>query len=72
MLLGQDLGGCHQGRLVAPVGCGGDCVQTHNGLAAPHVALQQPHHGAGRRHVGQNIADGALLSFGQYEGQRRP
>ena len=53
-LLRQNLGGRHEGGLKTAVARGGDGVERDGGLAAAHIALEQPHHGARRGHVGQD------------------
>ncbi len=70
VLLGQDLGGRHQHRLVAGIdglqrGDGG-----HHRFAAAHVALQQPLHRMRSHEIGFDLADHAGLRRRQHERQR--
>ena len=55
MLLGQDFGGGHDGRLEAV----GDGLERrsggHGGFATPHIALEQTGHWYGGAHIGKNL-----------------
>ena len=70
VLLGQHLGGGHQGSLAA----GGDRReqgrQGHHGLAAAYIALHQPGHRLGAHQVGADLRQHALLGAGEGEGQQ--
>ena len=61
MLCRQNLRGRHQRRLVSVFHGHQHGLQRHNGLARPHIALQQAAHGARLAHVGHNLAQAALL-----------
>ncbi len=67
MLLGQNLGWRHDGRLHAA----GDGFQAGNrgddGLAGADVALDQAHHRVRLRQVRENFIDDALLRAGELE-----
>ena len=69
MLLGQDFGGRHEGRLQP----GAHGVQHgrhgHDGLAAAHVPLDQPVHRMGARQVLMNVPEHARLRAGEPERQ---
>ena len=69
VLLGQDLGGRHEGRLVAVLDRHQHGQQRHHRLAGAHVALQQPVHRARRAQVVGDLAQHAPLGAGQPEGQ---
>ncbi len=69
MLRGEDLGGRHERGLVAVLHGDEHGLQRDDGLAGADVALQQAAHGAGLAHVGNDLAEGALLRGGGMEGQ---
>ena len=70
MLLGQHLGGDHDGGLVTGGGGGEEGDQDHHGLAAAHFALEQAVHGRGAPfQVAENFGDTAALGAGQGEGE---
>ena len=69
MLLGQDFGWGHQGRL-RPVGRGHNHGRGgHGRLARTDIPLQQTVHRPGLGHVGANLLNDALLRARQPEGQ---
>ena len=70
VLLGQGLGGRHQRRLGAVLHRAQHRRHGHDGLAGPHLAHQQPLHGALARQVGVDLGHGPLLVAGELEGQR--
>ena len=65
----QDLRGRHQGGLVAVLDGHQHGLQGDDGLARAHIALQQPAHRFRRAHVGDDLAQSALLRLGGVEGQ---
>ena len=70
VLLGEDLRRREEGCLVAVQGCcqhrkGGD-----DGLAASHVAFEEPAHGGREPEVGEYLVGGPVLRFGQGERER--
>ena len=69
VLLGQDLGGRHQRHLVAAAHGLQRGKRRNHGLAAAHIALQQPVHRFGAPQVGGNFAPYPLLRAGQLERQ---
>ena len=70
VLLGQDLGGCHQRALPAGLDGHAGGQRGHHGLAAAHVALQQAVHGLLARQVAGDLLGHAALGLGELEGQR--
>ena len=64
MLRGQNLCGGHQRRLIAVLDGHQHGLQGDNGLARAHIPLQQPAHGVGLAHVGDNLAQRPLLRPG--------
>lgn len=70
VLFRKDFRRGHHGGLKAAVRGGGNSVQGYGHLAAPDVALQQPHHGPVRCHVPENFRDGALLRACQRKRER--
>ena len=80
MLLGQQLGGCHQRALPARVDRHGGSERGDHGLARAHIALQQAVHrhrafagsaGVGRAHqVAGDLLGDAALGGGELERQR--
>jgi len=69
VLFGQDGRRSHDGRLSPSAHRRQDGGRRHDRLAGAHVSLQQPAHGHGLGHVGQNLVDGATLCARQGEGQ---
>ncbi len=70
MLLGEDLGGGHEGGIDAGIDGeehGGD---GDEGFSGADVALEEAVHGAGAAHVGDDFLDGAFLCVGEVEGER--
>ena len=61
MLLREDLGGRHDCRLRAGVDRGETGDRRDDGLAAAHVALQEPLHRMGLRQVVHHLVERALL-----------
>ena len=71
VLLGQDLRGGHEGRLLPVPGGDPGRGGGHSGLAAAHVALDQPIHHPAALQIGGDLPDDPLLGPGQGEGQGR-
>ncbi len=69
VLLGQDLGGRHQGRLPAVLDHDHHREEGHEGLARAHVALDEAVHGVGRAQVVRDLPDDPPLRPRQREGQ---
>jgi hypothetical protein len=70
VLLGEDLGRGHQGRLVAVAdGDEGGRGRDHR-LARADVALQQPAHRQGAGHIARDLADHAALGCRELERQQ--
>ncbi len=69
MLFGQDFRGRHEGGL--PAGFDGLAGRQgrHQGLARPHIPLEQALHGIGLGQIGTDLGHGPLLGPGQGEGQ---
>ena len=65
VLLGENLGGRHQGALVARLHGGQQRGHGDDGLARPDVALEQAVHRARRRQVGVDLADDPPLRIRQ-------
>ena len=61
VLLGEHLGRRHQRCLVPALYRGEHRCDSNDGLAGPHVALQQAVHRVGAGEVGLDVADGVLL-----------
>ena len=69
VLRGKDLGGRHQGHLVAVFDGHQRGFKRDDGLAGAHVALQQPAHGPRLAHVADDLAKDPLLRGRGLEGQ---
>ena len=69
VLLGQDLGGGHEGRLVAVLEDDDHGEERHQRLARAHVALDEAVHGVGRAEVVGDLPQDAPLRPGEREGQ---
>ena len=69
VLLGKYFGRCHDARLKTVVEREEAAKQSHDGLAAAHVALQQAVHLPPAPHVAADFADHALLRLGEFKGQ---
>ena len=69
MLRGEDLGGRHQRGLVAVLDGDERGLHGDDGLAGADVALEEAAHGLGAAHVGDDLAEDALLRGGGMEGQ---
>jgi hypothetical protein len=69
VLLGQDLGGGHQRRLVAVLHRAQHGEERHHRLPRAHVALQQPVHPPRRGHVLADLLQHLLLRAGEREGE---
>ena len=69
VLLGEDLGGGHEGGLAA--GFDGEEHGGHGdeGFAAADVALEEAVHGAGKEKVFADFGDAAVLGSGEGEGE---
>ena len=72
MLAGEDLGRRHQRGLRAALDRRQHRHQRDHGLAAADIALQQPHHPPGLRHLGADLGDRHALRPGQRKAERRP
>jgi hypothetical protein len=72
VLLRQDLGRHHQGRLESVVQGDEQGQQRHDRLARPHVTLQQTVHRMGGLEVGADFLEHPFLSRGQLERQHLP
>ena len=70
MLLGEDFSRGHEGRLMAVLDRAEARRRRDHRLAASHVSLHEPVHGAAGREVPQNIVDGLLLRAGEGEGEK--
>ena len=72
MLVGEQLGGRHQGYLAIHLDCLGSGERGHERFAAAHVALNQAQHGLGQGEVAFDLGEHAPnLCLGQSEGQYR-
>ncbi len=71
VLLGQQLGRCHQRCLPAGLDCARRGQRSHHGLAAADIALHQPLHRLLAREVELDLVPDALLRACQFERQRR-
>ena len=69
MLLRQDFGGCHHTGLVAVVKGQEHHHESHDGLPAAHIALEQAVHLMTAAHVDADLTDHALLRVGQRKGE---
>ena len=69
MLAGQNFGGSEHRHLIAILDGNHSGFRRDDGFAAAHVALQQPVHGARRRHILRDLAQHTLLRAGGFEGQ---
>ena len=69
VLLGKYFGGRHDARLETVVEGEEAAKQSHDGLAAAHVALQQAVHLPPAPHVAADFADHAFLRLGEFKGQ---
>ena len=67
MLPGQNLGRRHQRALPAGRSRRANRAKGNSRLAAAHIALHQPAHGASGRHIRQNLPQHALLGTGGCE-----
>ncbi len=72
MLRSQDFRGRHHRGLNPALQCIKDGTGRHHGFSGAHIALQQPVHGPGLRHIGADFPDRLLLPLGQLERQLRP
>ena len=71
VLLGQDLGGGHERRLMPGLDRGQDREGRDHRLARADIALEQAAHRVGLGHVDADLAPDALLCRRQRVGQRR-
>ncbi len=71
VLLGQELGGRHEGCLEVVLRRQEHREQGYDSLARPHVAHKEAVHPIGRGHVAGDFAQGALLIGGELPGERR-
>ena len=70
VLLGQQLGGGHEGALAAVLRRQPGAVGRHHGLAGANVPLYQPVHGGAGGHVGGDLVHHPPLGPGEGEGQQ--
>lgn len=69
MLFCKDLGGSHQGDLIAAVQCDGSCCGGNQGFSRADITMEQAVHRAGGNQVGLDFFDGFLLIRGRLEGE---
>jgi hypothetical protein len=69
VLLGEDLGWSHEGRLAAVLRGHDHGQERHQGLARAHVALDQAVHGVRSLQVVGDLLEHALLGAGEREWQ---
>ncbi len=69
MLLGQHLGGGHQGTLTAGGDGGEQSGDRHHGLATAHIALHQAGHGLLTQQIRADFCQYSLLSCREGKGQ---
>ena len=72
VLFGQDLGRRHEGPLVTALHGHEQRHHGYDGLARPHVTLQQPVHGKGAGEVGLDLGHGAVLGARSTRTEARP
>ena len=70
VLLGQDLGGCHECTLMAALHPDEQRVYRHKSFARANIALQQSMHWSNAREILIDLAHRALLRAGEWERQR--
>ena len=70
VLLGQHLGGGHQGPLATGLDRREQRRDRHNGFAAAHIALHQPGHRPLPGQVGTDLGQHPPLGVGQGKGQQ--
>ena len=68
MLLGKDLGRCHQCGLSSVAYHEIDAGGGNHGFTGTDIALAKAVHGASGTHVGNGLFDAALLGIGQGKG----
>ncbi len=69
VLRGEDLGGRHESDLVAVFDGDERGLEGDDGLAGAYVALEETAHGLGAAHVGDDLAEDALLGRCGLEGK---
>ena len=69
VLLGQELGGSHDGGLESGADAGEKGAGGDDGLAGADIALEETVHGDGLLDVVEDVADGVALVAGELEGQ---
>ena len=69
VLAGQNVGGCHQGRLKAAVDGVRQHQRRHGRLARADIALEQPRHLLAMGQIAPDVRHRPLLRPGQGEGQ---
>ncbi len=69
VLSGEDLGRGHHRGLSPGLDCGEHCHQGDQRLARTDIALQEPVHARGGRHIGDDLFDRAVLCAGRCVGQ---
>lgn len=69
MLLGEQLGRCHQRHLASTASGARSGGSGHHRLATAHIALQQPDHGPHQQQVRLHFRECAALRTGQRERQ---
>ena len=72
MLLGEQFGRRHEGRLIAVLEREQHGEERHDGLAGADVTHQQAVHPFGPRHVVEDLASRLLLVGGEFPGQAFP
>ena len=72
VLLGEHFRGRHQRRLKAALPGKVHGAEGHGGLAAAHVALQQPRHGRVHAQIARHFIECAFLGVRGREGQKFP
>ena len=70
VLLGEDFGRGHEGRLMAVLDRAEARRRRDHRLAASDVSLHEPVHGTAGREVAQNVIDGRLLRAGERKGEK--
>ena len=69
MLLGQNLGGGHKGRLISRLQRGQNAHHRDHGFARSHIPLHQPIHRRGRLYVLVDFLNDPTLGSGELKGQ---
>ena len=69
MLLGQNLGWCHQGRLPPRLVGLNHGPQSHHGLSGPYIALEEAVHALWSGHISRNLIHHHALRIGEHKRQ---